>query len=259
MTPPAVADPFYWSEEPWGAALRCRALDGVARHLFSSRQPSLHPDAYGALARSVGAQRLVTVTQVHGSAVAVCRPAEPYPPPALEADIIVAHGVGAAVAVRSADCVPVLLADRRTGAVAAVHAGWRGTMAGAASTAVAALAREFGSRPGDLVAAIGPHIGVCCYEVGTDVVDAFAAAGFERHLIDRWFPAGSPARGSRPRPPLHLDLGQATHDQLELAGVPGNRIYRSHLCTAEHLDVFTSYRAEKQRASRLVTAIRSDL
>ena len=256
MTPPAVAAPFYWSQESWGAGLRCRALDAVAPHLFSSRQPQLTQEVCDALARATGAASLVTPSQVHGAAVVVCRAGEPHPHPSVEADIIVARGADAAIAVRSADCVPVLLADRRTGAVAAVHAGWRGTHAGAVAGAVSALAREFDSRPADLVAAIGPHIGVCCYEVGTDVVDAFASAGFERHLIDRWFPARPPARGSRTPPPLRLDLGQANQDQLVLAGVPEDQIHRCNLCTAEHLDVFTSYRAEREAAGRLVAAIR---
>lgn len=257
MTRPAVAAPFYWTEESWGAVLRCSALDGIAAHLFSSRQPQLSPGVCEALARATGASGLVTATQVHGAAVVVCRPGEPHPPPSAEADIIAACGAGVAIAVRSADCVPVLLADRRSGAVAAVHAGWRGTRAGASAAAVAALAREFGTRPEDLVAAIGPHIGVCCYEVGPEVVDAFAAAGFERHLIDRWFPVRAPATRSSTRPPLYLDLGLANQDQLVLAGVPAAQIHHSGLCTAEHLDVLTSFRVESTGAGRLIAAIRS--
>jgi len=78
-----------------------------------------------------------------------------------------------AIAVRVADCVPLLMADRTRGVVAAVHAGWRGTVARVAVAAVDALGREFGTRPQDLIAAIGPNIGACCYEVGTELVDAF--------------------------------------------------------------------------------------
>jgi copper oxidase (laccase) domain-containing protein len=158
----------------------------------------------------------------------------------------------------------LLIADARTGAVAAVHAGWRGTAAGAARAAVLALAREFGSRAGDLVAAVGPSIGACCYEVGSELVDAFAAAGHSRHLIDRWFAtphvSGSghvPPRSRRARPPLRLDVPLANRDQLVLAGVPQERIYLSGLCTAMHLDLLTSFRAEKEKAGRIAGVIRA--
>ncbi len=174
-----------------------------------------------------------------------------------EADLIVSNAPGVAVAVRAADCVPLLIADRETGAVAAVHAGWRGTCARAAPAAVSALRAEFGARPENLVAAIGPSIGVCCYEVGPELVDAFAGAGHERHLIQRWFDSTPPPRGSRARNPLRLDVAGANRDQLVLAGVPEEQIFLSGLCTAMHLDVLTSYRAEKEQAGRLVAAIRS--
>jgi copper oxidase (laccase) domain-containing protein len=88
-------------------------------------------------------------------------------------------------------------------------------------------------------------------------VDAFAAAGHERYLIDRWFLAPAPPRGSRERPRLRLDLAGANRDQLLLAGVPEDRIYSSQLCTAMHLDVLTSYRAEKAGAGRLAAVIRA--
>src|SRR5690606_22578476 len=108
---------------------------------------------------------VVQLTQVHGNDVAVVGPGTPARGERPRADVAVSNEADAAVAVRAADCVPLLLGDRRTGAVAAVHAGWRGTAARAAVAAVEALGREFGSRPADLVVAIGPCIGACCYEV----------------------------------------------------------------------------------------------
>ena len=259
MTLPAVPEPFYWIDAPWGHALRCRALDAIAPHLFSTRQLELSSETHqAALAASVGALRLVQVNQVHGRAHVVVRSghaaANDTRP---EADVIVSNASDAAIAVRAADCVPVLIADRETGAVAAVHAGWRGTCAGASGAAVSALRAEFGSRPDNLVAAIGPSIGVCCYEVGPELVDAFAAAGYERHLIDRWFTSTPAPRGSRARNPLRLDVAGANRDQLVLAGLPEEQVYLSGLCTAMNLDVLTSYRAEKEQAGRLVAAIRA--
>jgi copper oxidase (laccase) domain-containing protein len=114
------------------------------------------------------------------------------------------------------------------------------------------------------VVAIGPSIGPCCYEVGSELVDAFAAAGHARHLIDRWFQARprdtdatAVGRGSfGTRPPLHLDVPGANRDQLVLAGVPESQIHLCGLCTAMHLDVLTSFRVEKERAGRTAGVIR---
>jgi YfiH family protein len=179
-----------------------------------------------------------------------------------EADVLLSNDPAVAISVRAADCVPLLMADRTRGVVAAVHAGWRGTAAKAAVAAVDALSREFGTKPQDLVVALGPSIGPCCYEVGSDLVDAFAAAGHERHLIQRWFatppaPRGqfTPVPGAGPR--LRLDVAGANRDQLVIAGVDEANIHLCGLCTAEHLEVLTSYRAEKDRAGRLVAAIRA--
>jgi YfiH family protein len=254
--PPTPAD-FEWTTESWGAALRCIPLGIIAPHLFTTRQLSLASPDTDRLAVAVGARSVAMARQVHGRTVAVVRDGEMPPAVAPEADVFVSSSAEVAVAVRVADCVPLLMADRARGVVAAVHAGWRGTAARAAVAALEALDREFGTRPGDVVAAIGPSIGVCCYEVGSELVDAFAAAGHERYLIDRWFLAPAPPRGSRERSKLRLDVAGANRDQLVIAGVPEQQIHVSGLCTAMHLDVLTSYRAEKEQAGRLVGAIRS--
>jgi YfiH family protein len=185
------------------------------------------------------------------------RRGQPLPVERPEADILVSDHPDVAIAVRAADCVPLLLADTRTGAVAAVHAGWRGTAVGAARIAVETLRDQLGVDPADVTAALGPSIGACCYEVGTDLVDAFAAAGHPRDLIDRWFLARPRERGSGGHPPLRLDVAGANRDQLILAGIRQENIHTSDLCTAMHLDVLTSFRAEKDRAGRLWGVIRA--
>lgn len=258
MPLPPVPDSFYWTDALWGAALRCRPLEAFAPHQFTTRQLSLASAAgYQQLARAVGVDHVVTVTQVHGAAVTVIRRGAPVPEAGPESDVLVSDSPDVAIAVRAADCVPLLMADQVTGAVAAVHAGWRGTAARAAVAGLNALEREFGSRPAEVVVAIGPSIGPCCYEVGSDLVDAFAAAGHERYLIDRWFSTPPPPRGSRERPRLRLDVAGANRDQLILAGVPEKQIYNAGLCTAMHLDVLTSYRAEKEKAGRIAAVIRA--
>jgi polyphenol oxidase len=257
-TPPDVSDPFVWTDEPWGAALRCRALPAATGHLFTTRQLELSSEAdMRQAAAAAGADRAVPLTQVHGRGVVVIRRGRPVPESRPEGDILVSDRPDVAVMVRAADCVPLLLADSVRGVVAAVHAGWRGTAVRAAVAAVDALAGEFGSRPADLTVAIGPSIGVCCYEVGAELVDAFAAEGHERTLIERWFVSPPPPRGTRRRSPLFLDLATANRDQLRLAGVPDERIHTAGLCTAMHLEVLTSYRVERERAGRIAGLIRA--
>lgn len=295
MNLPPVPESFRWTEESWGAALRCRPLDRLARHLFSTRQlqlsspatvpPEAGDAAWRALAVAMDVEEgfLRRVRQVHGNRVFVVRGAGVAGEAGragwtggedgrlVEADAIVSDDPAVAIAVVAADCVPLLRADRRTGAVGAVHAGWRGTAARVAPAAVEALRREFGGAPEDLVAAIGPSIGGCCYEVGSELVDAFTAAGHERSLIDRWFHAPPPPRGRWPAPPalsavegsavegpgLWLDVAGANRDQLILSGVPEGAIHIAGLCTAMHLELLTSYRVEKEGAGRIAGVIRA--
>ena len=254
MSLPVLPASFYWSESHRGPLLRCRPLDAVATHFFTTRQLQLSShDDWSAVAALAGAEAVVNLNQVHGREVVVVRRDSPTPDRSA-GDILVSDHPPTALAVRAADCVPLLLADSEHGVVAAVHAGWRGTAAGAAVAAVEALAREFGSRPDSLIAAIGPAIRPCCYEVGSELVDAFASAGHARHLVDRWFSI----RGSGPgrEGSLVLDVAGSNRDQLVLAGVPETSIFDCGLCTAMHLDVLTSYRAEKERAGRLAAVIR---
>jgi YfiH family protein len=262
---PAVPDSFEWIQEPWGPALRCLPLDVVAPHLFTTRSLQLSPDdGWTEVETSIGVRpgHLVTLSQVHGRDVVVVRRGDARPQGRPAADVLVSDDPEVALVVRAADCVPLLVADPATGAVGAAHAGWRGTAAGAARALVAAMASAFSSRPADLIAAIGPNIGVCCYEVGSDLVDAFAAAGHERYLIDRWFPAPRLSRAESPAfraegPKLRLDLSAANRDQLMLSGLSEENIHVSGLCTASNLDVFPSFRAEGSKTGRILGVIRA--
>jgi hypothetical protein len=256
MSLPPIPDTFRWTTEPWGSALRCVPLERVAPHAFTTRQLQLTPDQGDPdLAATVGRRCVAQARQVHGRTVALAIGDGAWPSPWPEADALVAGEGSLAVAVRAADCVPILMADPWSGAVAAVHAGWRGTAASVVVAAVEAMTRELGAKTETLVVAIGPSIGACCYQVGPDLVDAFAAAGHARHLIDRWFLAPAPRRGSRERPPLRLDLVGANRDQLLLAGLDEANVHACGLCTAMHLDVLTSYRSEGREATRFAAVI----
>lgn len=171
-------------------------------------------------------------------------------PDRISADVLVSTDPRLAVGVRVADCVPILLADRRGRIVAAVHAGWRGTAARVVAAAVSALQDQFGVAPHDLIAALGPSIRACCYEVGPEVSDAFRGAGFAESVTSAWF---SPGKGDR----LYLDVPRANRDQLETLGVRADQIFDSGLCTAHHPGVFHSYRRAGTHAGRALGAIRA--
>lgn len=248
MVLPKPSGAFQWVQESWGMALRCAPLAAVAPHCFSTRELRLE-GGWNALAQVLGvdAGALVRMRQVHGAHV--FEPAPRIPLPSRyddwpEADIAIGCDPSFVLSVRSADCVPTLLADRLTGAVAAIHAGWKGTAAGAVMAAVRALQTRFASDPADIVAAVGPSIGPCCYEVGNEVAPQFAS----HPGADRWFLAEA-----KPR----LDLWHATRDQLERAGVPSGQIHVSELCTMHLPALFHSYRRDGKAAGRLVAAIRT--
>ncbi len=250
MSYPQPSGEFEWTQESWGAALRCRPLASVARHCFSTRELALEnvlgvpAPTWASLARAFDVEpaSLVRMHQVHCADVFEARKANRDRWP--EADIAITDDPSVAISVRVADCVPILLADRRSGAVAAVHAGWRGMAAGAVMVAVESLRARYGTNADEVIAAVGPSIGPCCYEVGTDL-----AAQFSSHPeAPTWF-----SRAERP----HLDLWRATRDQLARAGVPPGQIHVCELCTSDHPAVFHSYRRDGIGAGRLVAAIRS--
>ena len=169
-------------------------------------------------------RRLATLKQVHS---AECVAGEGRGGVLGVGDALLENTPGAVVAVKTADCIPLLLVDPVDRAVAVVHAGWRGAAAGIARRAVAAMAARFGSRAGDLHAAIGPAIGQCCYEVGADVAARFGVNGR-----------------------AHVDLAGAVRSQLVTAGVGASRIYQAGICTRCSAGEFHSFRRDGAAAGR---------
>jgi len=253
MILPAPDPAFHWTSEAWGHALRCRRFGTSTQHLFTSKQLALPAaDAWSAALASVGAttDRLMRVKQVHGNAVRIVKRGD-VPDGAggqrPDGDAIVSNQPGLVLAVMVADCVPILVVDPVRGAAAAIHAGWRGTCARVGPAAIETMQRECGSRPADLVAAIGPSAGPADYEVGESLVAAFLAAGHPRTDIDRWFTRS----GAKP----HLDLWSANLEQLRASGVDAARIHVCGLSTVSHPDVFDSYRVAGERAGRMAAII----
>ena len=262
---------------PAGPALVCRPLEGHAAHFFTAKRWRLgassvllsDPGAWLEVAEAmdVDSGRLKRLRQVHGAeAVSHRRGAATGESGQPEADIVMSDDPALALAVQTADCVPILVADPRKRVVAAVHAGWRGLVARAPVMAVERLAADFGSRAADLVVAVGPAIAACCYEVGGDVRARFEDAGFSAPQLDRWFSRDPVASRVNPAMPSlspdrkvghwFFDASQAARDELASAGVSRGRIFVSGLCTASHPDVFCSYRRDGAPAGRMSASIR---
>ncbi len=278
MIPPDPDPAFAWHQTPAGPALVCTPLSAHAEHLFTSRpwplgrEPQAGVSEWAAVAAALGAAPtdFVRLRQVHGATVvdgdvapAISAGADLAP-----GDIVIAHDDVRVVAVQAADCVPLLLADTDTGAVAAVHAGWRGMAARAPCAAVQAMTRAAGSRPDALMAAVGPSVGACCYEVGAEVYQAFTAAGFTSTQLERWFlPAAREDRANPPMPGVgaarprlghwYLDGWAVVREMLEEAGLRSDRIHVARLCTASHPAWLCSYRRDGGAAGRVAAAIRA--
>jgi len=223
------------------AYLTSRLLaDAGLPHLFSTRHfPGVRPwrdpagpfepGAVGLLGRhGLGGEAIAFLRQVHGADVAV----------AVEgglvgsADILMTERAGLPLAIFTADCLPIVVYDPLTRRLAMAHAGWRGTVEAAARVAADALVKA-GGHAGGFLAAIGPSIGPCCYEVDEPVIERLAAAFPDNW--ETWIVRTGPGK-------WRLDLWRANEDQLKDAGVGASRIDNARLCTACRTDLFYSYR-----------------
>ena len=155
-------------------------------------------------------------------------------------DVIITNIPGICIGVSTADCIPILLYDPRHGVVAAVHAGWRGTVQRIAEKAVAAMTACYGSQHSDVVAQIGPGISLKSFEVGQEVYDAFAAKGFCMEEISRLMPS---SQGIENEEKWHIDLPACNRLQLLEAGLQNEQIHTLPVCTYEqHADYFSARR-----------------
>jgi YfiH family protein len=191
---------------------------------------------------------LAACRQVHGSDVRVVREAADAESENERCDALTTGAAGVLLGVKTADCVPVLLADVRSGACAAVHAGWRGTLAEIVRRALASMREEFGTEAQDVRAAIGPAARACCYEVGAEVIEAFRAK----------FPHAETLFTHTREGHALADIQKANRDQLVDAGVGAERIHTLPLCTICRPDLFFSYRRDKKiygRTGRLLSVI----
>ena len=243
--------------EPFFSVTTSGALAAIApQHAFTTRALRFRDDSTAAdwaeLSRRLETREdhIVRVSQVHGRKVLVID-REHSPWNAMdghgvsEADSIVCTDPTLAIAVRVADCVPILIADTSRRVVAAVHAGWRGSCAGVAAATIEAI-DQLGIPASDLVATIGPSMGGCCYQVDDKVRTTFLSMTPD---AVEWFTEDGPGRWK-------LDLWKANRDQLEAGGVAAESVHVMGVCTKHNNDRCWSYRQDGAGAGRMVAAIR---
>jgi hypothetical protein len=212
---------------------------------------------------------LVDVHQIHSNLVLLASVADASREKPRSADGLMTGEPGLLVGIRTADCIPILVADRKRRAVAAFHAGWRGTVQRIVESGIGRMRLQFGSRPEDLVAAIGPGIGPCCYSVGEEVLSSFESQfAYARELFREVYDSG-PVRTKYPLlfmtqrapghseigPSLHLNLVEANRRQLLAAGLKPRAIHLIGGCTSCHRELFFSHRGSEGHAGRMMSVI----
>lgn len=208
-------------------------LEGIDH--FSSTKATLHAE-----------DGIWMPRQVHGTCIAEIRKEQDAPTDIPEADAVISNRVGLWIGVRTADCVPVLLYDPQQNVVAAVHAGWRGTVAHIVQKTIQRLKAEYGCMPENLYAMIGPSISPECFEVGTEVAEEFKKAGRGECI------SSAPLPGRKP----HIDLWQSNVMDMLEKGLDLGHIDCTPLCTFQNTDILYSARQEGISTGRIVSAIR---
>jgi hypothetical protein len=212
---------------------------------------------------------LIALKQIHSNLTRIASITVAGREPPWKADGLITDEPGVLLGIQTADCIPVLLADRKRRAVAAFHAGWRGTVKRIVECGVGRMRLDFGSYPEDLIAAIGPGIGCCCYAVGEEMLSAFESQfAYARELfrevddadeVRRKYPMlflTQRAPGHSPiGPSLHLDLVEANRRQLLAAGLKPPAIHAVGGCTECHQELFFSHRGSQGRAGRMMSVI----
>ncbi|HET7258826.1 MAG TPA: peptidoglycan editing factor PgeF [Candidatus Acidoferrum sp.] len=206
---------------------------------------------------------LLSLKQIHSDVIHLFDTA---PSDSCRGDASITRRPGLLLAIQTADCVPILLVDLKKRAIAAIHAGWRGTLARIVAKTIGAMQMHFATNPRDLLAAIGPSIGPCCYEVGTEVATQFLSQFPDAPTYFEEFRTGdepNPIQWLNMMPPGHqpppkgvlLDLRKANRSQLLAAGLRPQNIHTIDLCTACRPDLLFSYRKEGPASGRLMSVI----
>jgi len=262
---------FYWRERDGVKALICAALEAAGFvNGFSTRLGGVSPMPESALnlagfnedsaenilenrrrflklfVNDSGGWAMAGCWQVHGSDARVvetftdAKPAEDAHGDTIYCDAIISNAANVLAGVKTADCVPVLIGDSKTGAFAAVHAGWRGTLAGIAVKTLKRMCDTYAIKAADVVVALGPAARDCCYEVGTEVIEPFRERFPDQDLFKQTRPAHA-----------CINLLESNRNQLIDSGVKAERIFTAPLCTMCHTELFFSYRQEKTKHGKV--------
>jgi YfiH family protein len=222
----------------------CTRQGGGSRDEYSSLNMSFREgdeefqvlQNWGKLAGSfaIPIENFLVLNQVHGDDILIIKSNESYSSSCneLNYDATITSRHGMALCIKTADCVPVFFVDKKKKVIAAVHAGWRGTALGIAAKVIQVMQSKYNSLPQDILAAIGPSIGFCCYEVDSVVADNFAVHKGKNNFL---FPVSGKNKWM-------LDLPEANHQQILDCGVPESNIELSGLCTVCNQDLFFSHR-----------------
>ena len=224
--------------------------DAGVEHFFGTRSEPADLIANVQVGRvtkgSLAFPHLVSLRQVHGTHVVVIDPSFQASPVDLEAgDALVTDQVNVGLIVRTADCVPILVADLKRRVIAAIHAGWRGAVAGVVPKTLSVLQRRFGSEAETLRVAIGPSIGVCCYEIDSPVIQLLQEA------LPSWTNCVDNLNGQKAMPNLRKFLAI----QLSMSGVPESHLTHADVCTKCRSDLFYSYRRDGRVDGTMMSGI----
>jgi hypothetical protein len=274
-----------WEKTPWlwngfstrkGGLSRCYCAEGAPGELnlgftaIDERETVIrNRQLFAAAVTGDPATPLVTVRQIHSSVLAVAAEGDAIRERPCKGDGLMTDEPGLLLGIQTADCIPVLVADRKRRAVAAFHAGWRGTVKRIVEAGVGRMRLEFGSRPEDMIAAIGPGIGTCCYAVGEEVFSSFESQFAYAHQLFREVDDADAVRTKYPMlfltqrapghspigPSLHLDLVEANRRQLLAAGLKPRSIQAVGGCTSCQRELFFSHRASQGHAGRMLSVI----
>lgn len=279
-----------WAKMPWlwagfstrrGGLSRAYAAEGAPgemnlgftpadeREIVLENRRRLAEAVTGSAGRDRAETPLVPIRQFHSNLIVRLGAADGCRATPWKADGAITDEPGILLAVQTADCIPVLVADKKKRVVGAFHAGWRGTVKRIVELGVGRMRLEFGSKPEDLVAAIGPGIGACCYAVGDEVLTEFESQfSYGRELFREVYDS-DPIRKKYPMlfltqrapghspigPSLHVDLTEANRRQLLDAGVKAKAIRVVGGCTQCQPELFYSHRGSQGHAGRMMSVI----